>query len=150
MRAEKLAPKRGVVFKKGHPLQELRKRAEKLTPKEELAGKILAGLHAGLADWFAEAPQIDVDRVPALAEDREKLWAQVSSADFLSGAEKRATRQHDHAAGTRVQQDRRSDQLRGGQRSKATRRVEHHRDRRRDAQAKVPPAQRLVIFGISS
>ena len=55
-----------------------------------LAGKILAGLHAGLADWFAEAPQIDVDRVPALAEDREKLWAQVSSADFLSDAEKRA------------------------------------------------------------
>ena len=55
-----------------------------------LAGKILAGLHAGLADWFAEAPQIDVDRVPALAEDREKLWAQVSSADFLSTAEKRA------------------------------------------------------------
>ena len=32
----------------------------------------------------------DVDRVPALAEDREKLWAQVSSADFLSDAEKRA------------------------------------------------------------
>ena len=55
-----------------------------------LAGKILAGLHAGLTDWFAEAPQIDVDRVPALAEDREKLWAQVSSADFLSDAEKRA------------------------------------------------------------
>ena len=55
-----------------------------------LAGKILAGLHAGLGDWFAEAPQIDVDRVPALAEDREKLWAQVSSADFLSDAEKRA------------------------------------------------------------
>ncbi|MDQ0566686.1 phage portal protein [Erythrobacter citreus] len=55
-----------------------------------LAGKILAGLHAGLADWFAEAPQIDVDRVPALAEDREKLWAQVSGADFLSDAEKRA------------------------------------------------------------
>ena len=51
-----------------------------------LAGKILAGL----GDWFAEAPQIDVDRVPALAEDREKLWAQVSSADFLSDAEKRA------------------------------------------------------------
>jgi len=55
-----------------------------------LAGKILNGLHAGLGDWFAEAPQIDVDRVPALAEDREKLWAQVSGADFLSGAEKRA------------------------------------------------------------
>ena len=42
------------------------------------------------ADWFAEAPQIDVDRVCALAEDREKLWAQVSGADFLSDAEKRA------------------------------------------------------------
>lgn len=55
-----------------------------------LAGKILNGLHAGLGDWFAEAPQIDVDRVPALAEDREKLWAQVSGADFLSDAEKRA------------------------------------------------------------
>ena len=26
----------------------------------------------------------------ALAEDRERLWAQVSSADFLSTAEKRA------------------------------------------------------------
>ena len=33
---------------------------------------------------------LDVDRVPALAEDREKLWAQVSGADFLSDAEKRA------------------------------------------------------------
>ncbi|MBQ95115.1 MAG: phage portal protein [Actinobacteria bacterium] len=55
-----------------------------------LAGKILAGLHAALSDWFADPPIVDLDRVPALAEDREKLWAQVSGADFLSGAEKRA------------------------------------------------------------
>ncbi len=55
-----------------------------------LAGKILDGLHAGLADWFAEAPQVDLDRIPALAEDRERLWAQVSAADFLSADEKRA------------------------------------------------------------
>ena len=55
-----------------------------------LAGKILSGLHAGLSDWFAEGASVDLDRVPALAEDRERLWAQVSSADFLSSAEKRA------------------------------------------------------------
>ncbi|MBO6767061.1 MAG: phage portal protein [Erythrobacter sp.] len=54
-----------------------------------LAGKILTGLHAGLSDWFADPPTVDLNRVPALAEDREKLWAQVSTADFLSGAEKR-------------------------------------------------------------
>ncbi|MEX0342230.1 MAG: phage portal protein [Erythrobacter sp.] len=54
-----------------------------------LAGKILTGLHAGLSDWFADPPVVDLDRVPALAEDREKLWAQVSTADFLSAEEKR-------------------------------------------------------------
>jgi HK97 family phage portal protein len=55
-----------------------------------LAGKILNGLHEGLSDWFADGASVDLDRVPALAEDRERLWAQVSSADFLSDAEKRA------------------------------------------------------------
>ena len=54
-----------------------------------LAGKILAGLHSGLADWFAEAPSVDLDRVPALAEDRERLWTQVSGASFLTDLEKR-------------------------------------------------------------
>ncbi|MBX7481476.1 phage portal protein [Qipengyuania qiaonensis] len=54
-----------------------------------LAAKILNGLHAGLADWFAEGPTVDLDRVPALAEDREKLWAQVSGASFLTDLEKR-------------------------------------------------------------
>ena len=56
-----------------------------------LAGKILAGISEGLAPWFPEARlAVDLDHVPALAEDRERLWAQVSAADFLSDAEKRA------------------------------------------------------------
>lgn len=56
-----------------------------------LAGRILDGLLHGLAPWFAgKALAVDLDRVPALAEDRERLWVQVSGADFLSGAEKRA------------------------------------------------------------
>ena len=54
-----------------------------------LAAKILNGLQAGMADWFAGGAAVDLDRVPALAEDRERLWTQVSGADFLSSAEKR-------------------------------------------------------------
>lgn len=55
-----------------------------------LAGRILDGLAHGLSPWFETAPRIDLDRVPALAEDREALWSQVSAAGFLSDAEKRA------------------------------------------------------------
>jgi HK97 family phage portal protein len=56
-----------------------------------LAGKILGGLSEGLRPWFPGlALAVDLDRVPALAEDRERLWAQVSAADFLDGAAKRA------------------------------------------------------------
>jgi HK97 family phage portal protein len=56
-----------------------------------LAGKILAGLAEGLRPWFPQLElKVDLDRVPALAEDRERLWAQLSAADFLTGAEKRA------------------------------------------------------------
>jgi phage portal protein BeeE len=56
-----------------------------------LAGKILAALHEGLATWFDTAAPlaIDLDRVPALAEDRQALWTQVSGADFLTADEKR-------------------------------------------------------------
>lgn len=55
-----------------------------------LAGKLLSALAEGLAPWFPDAAlAIDLDRIPALAEDRERLWAQVSAADFLTGAEKR-------------------------------------------------------------
>lgn len=56
-----------------------------------LADKILSGLAEGLAPWFPDARlSVDLDRVPALAEDRERLWSQVSGADFLSDDEKRA------------------------------------------------------------
>lgn len=56
-----------------------------------LATKLLGALAEGLSPWFRNPVlAIDLDRVPALAEDRERLWAQVSSADFLSAEEKRA------------------------------------------------------------
>ena len=56
-----------------------------------LAAKIFAAIAEGLAAWFPDATlAIDLDRVPALAEDRERLWAQVSDADFLEPHEKRA------------------------------------------------------------
>jgi HK97 family phage portal protein len=56
-----------------------------------LASKILAAIGEGLAPWFPDAAlAIDLDRVPALAEDRERLWTQVSAADFLDADEKRA------------------------------------------------------------
>ncbi|MEG3126095.1 phage portal protein [Sphingomonas sp. GB1N7] len=56
-----------------------------------LAGSILAGVAQGLRGWFPQAEaSVDLDRLTALAEDRERLWAQVSAADFLSREEKRA------------------------------------------------------------
>jgi HK97 family phage portal protein len=56
-----------------------------------LAHKLLSALAEGLAPWFAGASlAIDLDLVPALSEDRERLWSQVSDADFLTRAEKRA------------------------------------------------------------
>ncbi|MEI5688913.1 phage portal protein [Sphingomonas kyungheensis] len=55
-----------------------------------LAETILAGLAQGLAGWFADARlRVDLDRVPALSEDRERLWASVSAASFLTDDEKR-------------------------------------------------------------
>lgn len=55
-----------------------------------LAEKLFAALREGLAPWFPGASLgIDLDRVPALSEDRERLWTQVAAADFLSNAEKR-------------------------------------------------------------
>lgn len=56
-----------------------------------LAGKLLSALRQGLRPWFPDSRlEVDLDQVTALAEDRERLWAQVSAADFLSGQEKRA------------------------------------------------------------
>ena len=55
-----------------------------------LADKIFGGLRQGLAPWFGDATlAVDPDRITALSEDRERLWAQVSAADFLSDTEKR-------------------------------------------------------------
>ncbi|SFF73855.1 phage portal protein, HK97 family [Novosphingobium sp. CF614] len=56
-----------------------------------LAAKIFAALCEGLSPWFPGAVlAVDLDRVSALAEDRERLWAQVGAADFLDPQEKRA------------------------------------------------------------
>ena len=55
-----------------------------------LAGAILEALSTGLASDFPEARiEVDLDRVPALVEDRERLWAMVSRADFITAEEKR-------------------------------------------------------------
>jgi HK97 family phage portal protein len=55
-----------------------------------LARKLLSALSEGLGPWFADAQlAVDLDLVPALSEDRERLWSQVSEADFLTRAEKR-------------------------------------------------------------
>ncbi|MEO9470345.1 phage portal protein [Parasphingorhabdus sp.] len=56
-----------------------------------LAGKLLEGLSRGLQDWWPDLDlNIDRDQIPALSEDRERLWKQVCEADFLSPEEKRA------------------------------------------------------------
>ena len=56
-----------------------------------LATAVLGGIAQGLAGWFEGASiSVDLDRVPALAEDRERLWGMVSAASFLSDVEKRA------------------------------------------------------------
>jgi HK97 family phage portal protein len=56
-----------------------------------LSQKIFAALGEGLATWFPKAAlAVDLDQVPALSEDRERLWAQVGDAEFLTAAEKRA------------------------------------------------------------
>jgi phage portal protein BeeE len=56
-----------------------------------LAEKILTELAQGLEGWFPDASlQVEIDKVPAMAEDRERLWSSVSAADFLTTEEKRA------------------------------------------------------------
>ena len=55
-----------------------------------LATKLLSALQEGMAPWFPNATlAVDLDRVTALSEDRERMWKQVSDADFLSVDEKR-------------------------------------------------------------
>ena len=56
-----------------------------------MADKILDAIAEGLSPHFAGLRlRADADRVPALSEDRERLWAQVTAADFLTPQEKRA------------------------------------------------------------
>src|SRR3546814_2380993 len=46
-----------------------------------LVTKIAAGLQAHLQNWWPELSlEIDRDAIPALAADRERLWAQLSAA----------------------------------------------------------------------
>ena len=55
-----------------------------------LAAKIVKGIGAALAGWWPGLVlQLDLDAIPALSEDRERLWGQVASVDFLSVDEKR-------------------------------------------------------------
>lgn len=56
-----------------------------------LCAKILGAISEGLAPWFGEAAlAVDLDKIPALTEDRMALWREVSGADWLSADEKRA------------------------------------------------------------
>lgn len=58
-----------------------------------LAMKAAASIQAWLGDRWANAGEaavtIDMDAVPALALEREALWARIASVDFLSVEEKR-------------------------------------------------------------
>lgn len=57
-----------------------------------LAARVVAALSGWLDTPFAEDVEIalDLDHVPALAAEREALWARIGAADFLSLEEKRA------------------------------------------------------------
>lgn len=57
-----------------------------------LATKVLADLSHWIAGFAAEAVELrpDPDQIPALAAERDQLWARVAGAGFLSAAEKRA------------------------------------------------------------
>lgn len=55
-----------------------------------LAQKLFAAISEGLAPWFPDGKlSIDLDQITALSEDRERLWKQVSDAEFLTRTEKR-------------------------------------------------------------
>lgn len=55
-----------------------------------LVSRLLGALSAHLQWWWPGLSlRVDRDAVPALSADRERLWAQVTAADFLDDAEKR-------------------------------------------------------------
>lgn len=56
-----------------------------------LVAKICAGLGQGLRTWWPGLGlAVDLDAVPALADERAALWDRVAAADFLSADEKKA------------------------------------------------------------
>ncbi len=57
-----------------------------------LVNKTLRGMTQWLQPFYGDDLQIqpDLDRVPALSEERIQLWARLSTADFLTQDEKRA------------------------------------------------------------
>lgn len=56
-----------------------------------LAAKMLTAVAQGLKPWWPDVSlSVDIDRVPELSEDRERLWAMVAGADWLNADEKRA------------------------------------------------------------
>lgn len=57
-----------------------------------LAQRVMAALSHWLSGFTGEAVELrpDLDQVPALAAERDQLWARVGVADFLTAAEKRA------------------------------------------------------------
>ncbi|KTE28758.1 MULTISPECIES: phage portal protein [unclassified Sphingopyxis] len=56
-----------------------------------LAGKILGAIAQGLRGWFPGAAlAVDLNKVPALVEERMALWREVSAADWLTADEKKA------------------------------------------------------------
>ena len=55
-----------------------------------LAEKIVGGITPALRAWWPELElKLDLDAIPALASDRERLWSMAAGADFLSEDEKR-------------------------------------------------------------
>ncbi|MFM6854809.1 MAG: phage portal protein [Sphingopyxis sp.] len=56
-----------------------------------MADTVLKGISQALRQWgMPDGASVDLNQVLALADDRERLWSQVSEAAFLSNAEKRA------------------------------------------------------------
>lgn len=56
-----------------------------------LAEKVFSALQEGLSPWFSAGTiGIDLDKITALSEDRERFWKQISDAEFLTRNEKRA------------------------------------------------------------
>ena len=56
-----------------------------------LLTRLLGALEAHLRWWWPDLVlRVDKDAIPALAEDRARLWREVAAADFLDADEKRA------------------------------------------------------------